>query len=116
MFAAHYKLDNLAVFLDHNGLQIDGRIADIMSPEPLDEKWRAFGWEVQVIDGHNIDQIIAALDYARSVKGKPSMIIAQTVKGKGVSFMEDECDWHGIAPKPEEAERALAELDQGGSK
>ncbi|MEN3005735.1 transketolase [Dehalobacterium formicoaceticum] len=116
MFAAHYKLDNLTVFLDHNGLQIDGRITDVMSPEPLDEKWRAFGWEVQVIDGHSIPRIIAALDYARSFQGKPSMIIANTIKGKGVSFMEDQCDWHGVAPKPEEAERALAELDQGRAK
>ncbi|MGI6678106.1 MAG: transketolase [Dehalobacterium sp.] len=116
MFAAHYKLDNLTVFLDHNGLQIDGRLHEVMSPEPLDEKWRAFGWEVQVIDGHNMDQIIAALDYARRIKGKPSMIIAETIKGKGVSFMEDECDWHGVAPKAAEAEQALAELDQGGSK
>lgn len=112
MFAAHYKLDNVTVFLDHNGLQIDGRISDVMSPEPLDEKWRAFGWDVQVIDGHSISAIISALDHAREVKGKPSMIMANTIKGKGVSFMEDAAGWHGVAPKPEEAERALAELDQ----
>jgi len=112
MFAAHYKLDNVTAFLDHNGLQIDGRISDVMSPEPLDEKWRAFGWDVQVIDGHNISAIISALDHAREVKGKPSMIIAETVKGKGVSFMENVAGWHGVAPKPEEAEKALAELDQ----
>ena len=112
MFAAHYKLDNLAVFLDHNGLQIDGRITEVMSPEPLDEKWRAFGWHVQVIDGHSFPEILHALDQARAIKGKPSMIIANTVKGKGVSFMEDAVGWHGVAPKPEEAEKALAELDQ----
>lgn len=112
MFAAHYKLDNIAVFLDHNGLQIDGRTKDVMSPEPLDEKWRAFGWEVQVIDGHSIPAILSALAHARHVKGKPSMIIANTVKGKGVSFMEDAAGWHGVAPKPEEAEQALMELDQ----
>jgi transketolase len=116
MFAAHYKLDNLAVFLDHNGLQIDGRISDVMSPEPLDEKWRAFGWHVQVIDGHSFPEIIAALAKAREIKGKPSMIIANTVKGKGVSFMEDVAGWHGVAPKPEEAERALADLDQRRSR
>lgn len=112
MFAAHYKLDNLVAFLDHNGLQIDGRISDVMSPEPLDEKWRAFGWDVQVINGHSIPDIISALNHARETKGKPSMIVANTIKGKGVSFMEDAVGWHGVAPKPEEAERALAELDQ----
>lgn len=112
MFAAHYKLDNLVAFLDHNGLQIDGRISDVMSPEPLDEKWRAFGWEVQVINGHFLPDIISALNHARETKGKPSMIVANTIKGKGVSFMEDAVGWHGVAPKPEEAERALAELDQ----
>ncbi|HHT62368.1 MAG: transketolase [Bacillota bacterium] len=114
MFAAHYKLDNLVAFLDHNGLQIDGRITHVMSPEPLDEKWRAFGWHVQIIDGHSFPEIINALAQAREVKGKPSMIIANTVKGKGVSFMEDVAGWHGKAPKPEEAEQALAELDQRG--
>ena len=112
MFAAHYRLDNLVVFLDHNGLQIDGKITEVMSPEPLDEKWRAFGWHVQVIDGHSFPAIFGALAQAREVKGKPSMIIANTIKGKGVSFMENVPGWHGKAPKPEEAERALAELDQ----
>ncbi|ATW25929.1 transketolase [Candidatus Formimonas warabiya] len=110
MFAAHYHLDNLAVFLDHNGLQIDGKITDVMSPEPVDEKWRAFGWDVQVIDGHDVSRILAALDHARTVTGKPSMVIANTIKGKGVSFMEDVAGWHGVAPKREEAEKALAEL------
>ncbi len=112
MFAAHYRLDNLIVFLDHNGLQIDGKITDVMSPEPIDEKWRAFGWDVQIIDGHHIPEIISALDHARIIKGKPSMVIANTVKGKGVSFMENVAGWHGKAPKPDEAERALGELDK----
>jgi len=110
MFAAHYKLDNLIVFLDHNGLQIDGRTVDVMSPEPLDEKWRSFGWEVQVIDGHDLGAIAGAIKVAKEVKGKPSMIIANTIKGKGVSFMENQAGWHGRAPKPEEAQKALEEL------
>lgn len=114
MFAAHYKLDNLVAFLDHNGLQIDGPIKEIMSPEPLDEKWRAFGWHVEIIDGNCIEAIMTALDQARSVKGKPTMIIANTVKGKGVSFMENMVGWHGVAPKHEEAERALAEIEARG--
>ncbi|MGI6065834.1 MAG: transketolase [Bacillota bacterium] len=112
MLAAHYKLDNLTAILDHNGLQIDGKISEVMSPEPLDEKWRAFGWHVEVIDGHNMEEIAAALAKAKTVKGKPTMIIAETVKGKGVSFMEDAAGWHGVAPKPEEAEKALAELSR----
>ena len=115
MFAAHYKLDNLVAFLDHNHLQIDGPISEVMSPEPLDEKWRAFGWQVEVIDGHDLAAISGALDRARLVKGKPTMIIAETVKGKGCSFMENVASWHGTAPKPEEAARALAEIANGGT-
>lgn len=114
MFAAHYKLDNVVAFLDHNGLQIDGPVKEIMSPEPLDEKWRSFGWNVEVIDGNCIESILTALDHARAVKGKPTMIIANTVKGKGVSFMENMVGWHGVAPKPEEAEKALAEIEARG--
>ncbi len=110
MAAAHYRLDNVTAFLDHNGLQIDGPITEVMSPEPVADKWRAFGWDVQEIDGHDIGQIIKAVEAARQVKGKPQMIIAQTCKGKGVSFMENQVDWHGTAPKPEQAEKALAEL------
>jgi transketolase len=110
MAAAHYRLDNVTAFLDHNGLQIDGPVTEVMSPEPVADKWRAFGWDVQVIDGHNIAQIIEAIEIARQVKGKPQMIVAETIKGKGVSFMENQVDWHGRAPKPEEAEKALAEL------
>ncbi len=110
MAAAHYRLDNLAAFLDHNGLQIDGPNRDVMTVEPVAAKWRAFGWHVLEIDGHDFDRIIQALQEARETKGKPTMIIARTVKGKGVSFMENEVGWHGVAPKPDELEKALAEL------
>ncbi|MGQ9824254.1 MAG: transketolase [Desulfotomaculales bacterium] len=110
MAAAHYRLDNVTAFLDHNGLQIDGPVTEVMSPEPVADKWKAFGWHVQVIDGHDYKQIITSVETARQVKGKPQMIIAETCKGKGVSFMENQVDWHGTAPKAEEAERALAEL------
>ena len=110
MFAAHYKLDNLCAFVDNNGLQIDGNIDDVMSPNPIADKWRAFGWHVMEIDGHNIDEIFAALDEAKTVKGKPTMVVAHTVKGKGVSFMENQAGWHGAAPKLDEKDRALAEL------
>lgn len=110
MAAAHYRLDHVIAFLDHNGLQIDGPIREVMSPEPVADKWRAFGWDVQVIDGHDIRQILNAIGYARQVTGRPSMIICETVKGKGVSFMENEAGWHGNAPKPEEVARALVDL------
>ncbi|WP_066633625.1 transketolase [Desulfolucanica intricata] len=110
MAAAHYKLDNLTAFLDHNRFQIDGPIREVLSPEPVADKWRAFGWHVQIIDGHDIRQILSALEEAREVKGQPAVIIAETVKGKGVSFMENQAGWHGVAPKPEELERALADL------
>lgn len=110
MAAAHYRLDHVIAFLDHNGLQIDGAIRDVMSPEPVADKWRAFGWDVQIIDGHDIRQILNAVEHAQQVTGRPSMIICETVKGKGVSFMENEAGWHGNAPKPDEVARALAEL------
>lgn len=110
MAAAHYKLDNITAFLDHNRMQIDGPIEEVMSPEPVADKWRAFGWDVQVIDGHDMAQILQAVEKSSAVRGRPSMIIAETVKGKGVSFMENQAGWHGVAPKPEESERALAEL------
>lgn len=110
MSGAHYKLDNLTAVLDHNGLQIDGPNLEVMGLEPVADKWRAFGWNVIEIDGHNFEQILAAFDPARIVPGKPTMIIARTVKGKGVSFMENAVDWHGKAPKPEEVEMAVAEL------
>jgi len=113
MFAAHYQLDNLTVFLDHNGLQIDGFNKDVMDIEPIDEKFRAFGWHVINIDGHSIEEIINAIEEAKNTKGKPTMIIARTVKGKGVSFMENKADWHGKAPSEEEAVKALDELGGG---
>ena len=110
MTAAHYKLDNLCAFLDNNNLQIDGNVSEIMGVEPLDKKWEAFGWNVIKIDGHDFEQILSALDKARECKDKPTMIIAKTIKGKGVSFMENVCGFHGVAPTLEELERALAEL------
>lgn len=110
MAAAHYKLDNVVAFLDHNGLQIDGSTEDVMSPEPVADKWRAFGWHVEVINGHDFTEIINALQKAKQVKGKPTMIIANTVKGKGVSFMENQVGWHGNAPCPEQTSQALSEL------
>jgi len=110
MAAAHYKLDNVTAFLDHNRLQIDGPIEEVMSPEPLADKWRAFGWDVQVIDGHDMVQILQALEKASAVRGRPQMIVAETVKGKGVSFMENQAGWHGVAPKAEETRKALEEL------
>lgn len=110
MAAAHYHLDNVTAFLDNNGLQIDGPIKEVMSPEPIADKWRAFGWDVQIIDGHSITQIIQAVEKAKQVKGQPQMIIAKTVKGKGVSFMENQVDWHGMAPKPDQVTKALDDL------
>ncbi|HZJ84449.1 MAG TPA: transketolase, partial [Syntrophomonadaceae bacterium] len=110
MAAAHYKLDNLLVFLDHNGLQIDGKITDVLSPEPVADKFRAFGFEVININGHDCTEIMQALEKGRQTKGKPTAIIAETIKGKGCSFMENQADWHGVAPNAEEVEKALAEL------
>ena len=110
MTAAHYKLNNLCAFLDNNNLQIDGNVSEIMGVEPLDKKWEAFGWNVIKIDGHDFEQILSALAKARECKDKPTMVIAKTIKGKGVSFMENVCGFHGVAPTLEELERALAEL------
>ena len=111
MSAAHYKLDNLCAILDHNNLQIDGAVSDIMAIEPIADKWRAFGWNVICVDGHNWDDIFSAFDTAKTVKGRPTIIIAKTVKGKGVSFMEGQVDWHGKAPSKEQSEKALKELE-----
>lgn len=111
MAASHYKLDNLLAVLDMNGLQIDGDVTKVMNPFPLDEKFKAFGWNVLYADGHNYDDLHNAYAQARSVKGKPTLILAKTVKGKGVSFMENQAGWHGIAPTPEQAEAALKELE-----
>ena len=110
MFAHHYKLDNLCVIIDNNGLQIDGRVADVMSPYPIREKMEAFGFEVAEIDGHDFDQMEAAFNQARETKGKPFAIVMKTVKGKGVSFMEDQAGWHGKAPNDEQCETAMNEL------
>ncbi|MGI9952201.1 transketolase [Moorellaceae bacterium AZ2] len=113
MAAAHYKLDRITAFIDHNGLQIDGPINEVLSPEPIAAKFRAFGWEVFTIDGHDFRQIIQAVEEAREIKDRPTAIVAETVKGKGVGFMENQVGWHGVAPKPEEVERALNELGGG---
>ncbi len=111
MCAAHYKLDNLCAIVDFNGLQIDGKIQDVMNPCPIDQKFAAFGWNVIVIDGHDYDQIRAAFAKARACKGQPTMILAKTIKGKGVSFMENNAGWHGVAPNEEQLAQALKELE-----
>ena len=110
MSAAHYKLDNMVGILDYNGLQIDGRNEDVMTVAPVADKFRAFGWNVLEINGHDFEEILDAFAKARECKGKPTMIVAKTVKGKGVSFMEDNAGWHGKAPNDEETEQAVAEL------
>lgn len=110
MSAAHYKLDNLVIIVDFNGLQIDGRVTDVMNPQPLDEKMRAVGLFTQVIDGHNFDEIENALERAKLEKSRPSGIIMNTVKGRGVSFMEDKAEWHGKATNTEQYEQAMSEL------
>ncbi len=110
MFASHYKLDNLVVILDLNGLQIDGPTAEVMNPAPHDEKFRAFGFNVIEIDAHNFDEIESAFARAKEVKGKPSVIIAKSVKGKGVSYMENKCEWHGQAPKEDLYRVAIDDL------
>ena len=114
MFAGHRKLDNLVVFVDNNGLQIDGDIADVCSPYPIDKKFEAFNFHVINIDGNDFDQIAAALKEARETKGMPTAIIAKTVKGKGVSYMENKASWHGVAPNDEESAIALEELQKAG--
>ena len=111
MFAAHYKLDNLCVIIDWNGLQIDGPVAEVMNPTPHDKKLEAFGFHVISIDGHDFNAIEAAFNEAETVKGKPTAIVAKTVKGKGVSFMENKVNWHGSAPNDEQYAEALAELN-----
>ena len=111
MFAGNQKLDNLCVIIDNNGLQIDGDIAKVMSPYPIDKKLEAFGFHVETIDGHDFDAIASALDTAKTVKGRPSAIIMKTVKGKGVSFMENQCSWHGKAPNEEQYKEAMEELN-----
>ena len=110
MAAAHYKLDNLCIIVDNNGLQIDGNIADVMSPYPIVDKLVSFGFEVAAVDGHNFDELEAAFNKARETKGKPFAIVMKTTKGKGVSFMENNAGWHGKAPNDAEYAQAMAEL------
>lgn len=112
MFAAHYKLDNLCVIIDLNGLQIDGYTADVMDSSPMDKKMAAFGFEVFELDGNDIAQVVQTLEKARQVKGRPSCLLARTIKGKGVSFMEGQASWHGKATNDEQTALALAELAQ----
>ena len=111
MFASHYKLDNLVAIVDNNGLQIDGKITEVCSPEPIDKKFEAFGWHVIVINAHDFDEIERAFDEAEKISGKPVAIIQKSVKGKGVSFMENQVSWHGSAPNREQYEQAMSELE-----
>lgn len=111
MFAAHYKLDNLTAYLDFNGLQIDGDITKVMNSLPIDKKFEAFNWHVINIDAHDFNQIEAAVNEAKATKGKPTMIIGKSIKGKGVSFMEGQAAWHGTAPNDEQYAQAISELD-----
>lgn len=110
MFAAHYKLDNLCLIVDYNGLQIDGPVSEVMNPAPFPEKFAAFGWQVVEVDGHSFEELENAFATARETKGRPTVIVAHTVKGKGVSFMEHQVGWHGQAPKTEQYEQAVREL------
>ena len=110
MFAAHYQLDNLCAIVDNNGLQIDGPVDQVMSPYPITDKFAAFGWNVLTVDAHDFDQLEAAFNAAKTVKGKPTVIVQKSVKGKGVSFMENQASWHGAAPNAEQYETAMTEL------
>lgn len=110
MSAGHYKLDNLCAIVDYNNLQIDGKVSDVMDVMPIDKKFESFGFETINIDGHNIGEIIKAFDKARTIKGKPTVIIAKTIKGKGISYMENEASWHGKAPNEEQYSIAIDEL------
>ena len=111
MFAPHYKLDNLTAFVDFNGLQIDGDITKVMNPTPIDKKFEAFGWNVITVNAHDIAEIKNAIAAAKATKGKPTVIIAKSIKGKGVSYMENQASWHGSAPNDEQYEQAIKELD-----
>ena len=111
MFAAHYKLDNLTIFVDFNGLQIDGDITEVMNPTPIDKKFEAFGWNVIVADAHDFNDLLNAIEKAKATKGKPTAVIMKSVKGKNVSFMENNAGWHGSAPNEEQYNQAIAELD-----
>ena len=116
MFAGHKKLDNLVVIIDNNGLQIDGNIEEVCSPYPIDEKFKSFNFHVINIDAHNFDEIKMAFDEAKSIKDKPTAIIAKSIKGKGISFMENQACWHGSAPNEEQYELAMKELNEVGEK
>ena len=111
MFAAHYKLDNLTAFIDFNGLQIDGNITEVMNPTPIDKKFEAFGWNVVMADAHDFTSLRNAIENAKNTKGKPTAIIMKSVKGKNVSFMENNAGWHGSAPNEEQYNQAISELD-----
>jgi transketolase len=113
MSAAHYKIDNLCGVVDNNELQIDGPVEEVMGIQPIHDKWEAFGWHAISIDGHDMKEILNALDEAESVKGKPTVIIANTTKGKGVSFFEDKVEYHGVAPSQEELDKAVKEINNG---
>ena len=110
MSASHYKLDNLCLIVDNNNLQIDGKVEEVMSVYPIGDKFKSFGFEVINVDGHNIEKIIQAFNKAKTIKGKPTVIIAKTIKGKGVSYMENNAQWHGKAPNEEEYNVAIEEL------
>ena len=112
MAAAHYKLDNLVAIVDNNGLQIDGCNCDVMNLEPFNKKWQAFGWHVIEVDGHDFAQLLDAFEQAKLITGQPTVIIAHTIKGKGVSFMEDVVEWHHGVPNDEQYHLAIAELDE----
>lgn len=112
MFAAHYKLDNFMIFVDNNGLQIDGDISKVMNPNPIDKKFEAFGWHVIHADAHDFEALLAAVEEAKATKGQPTAVIMKSVKGKNVSFMENNAAWHGAAPNDEQYEQAIKELDQ----
>jgi transketolase len=114
MTASHYKLDNMCAIIDNNGLQIDGHCCDVMCIEPIVNKWAAFGWHVIDINGHDMEAILDAFDEAETIKGNPTMIVARTIKGKGVSFFEGKVQYHGVAPTSEELEKALKELEYNG--
>ena len=111
MFAPHYKLDNLTIFIDNNGLQIDGDVTKVMNPTPIDKKFEAFGWNVIIADAHDIIGLYDAIEQAKACKGKPTAVIMKSVKGKNVSFMENQAGWHGVAPNEEQYNSAIAELD-----
>ena len=113
MTSSKYKLDNLCVIVDNNNLQIDGTIEEVMSPYPIDEKFRSFGFEIIKIDGHDIEEIIKAFEVAKNIKDKPTCIIAKTIKGKGISYMENQVGWHGKAPNEEQYKEAITELEKG---